>query len=75
MAQIKQIILSRRISEPYGFSNDEMFSFTINVAINNGDFFLSKVNNSETKAAIEGNNDTHCLQKRREKFPLDVPAR
>ena len=31
-------------------------------------FFLSEVNNRETIAAIEENNDTYCLQKRIEKF-------
>ena len=33
--------------------------------------FLSEVNNRETIAAIEVNNDTYCLQKRIEKFPLN----
>ena len=35
------------------------------------ELFLSKVNNRETKAAIEANNDTYCLQKRIEKFRLN----
>ena len=34
------------------------------------EFFLLEVNNGETIAAIESNNDTYCLQKRIEKFPL-----
>ena len=34
------------------------------------ELFLSEVNNGETIAAIEANNDTYCLQKRVEKFPL-----
>ena len=32
--------------------------------------FLSEVNNRETIVAIEMNNDTYCLQKRIEKYPL-----
>ena len=31
---------------------------------------VSEVNNKETIAAIEVNDDTYCLQKRIEKFPL-----
>ena len=34
------------------------------------ELFLSEVNYRETIAAIEANNDTYCLQKRIEKFPL-----
>ena len=34
------------------------------------ELFLSEVNNRETIAAIEANNDTFCLQKRTEEFPL-----
>ena len=34
---------------------------------------LSEVNNRTTIAAIEANNDTYCLEKRIEKFPL-IPA-
>ena len=34
------------------------------------ELFLSEVNNRETIVAIGVNNDTYCLQKRIEKFPL-----
>ena len=34
------------------------------------ELFLSEVNNRETIAAIEANNDTYCLPKRIEKFPM-----
>ena len=34
------------------------------------ELFLPEVNNKETIAAIEANNDTYYLQKRIEKFPL-----
>ena len=34
------------------------------------ELFLSEVNNRETIAAIEANNDIYCFQKRIEKFPL-----
>ena len=34
------------------------------------ELFLSEVNNMETISAIDMNNDTYCLQKRIEKFPL-----
>ena len=34
------------------------------------ELFLLEVNNRETITAIEENNDTYCLQKRIEKFPL-----
>ena len=34
--------------------------------------FLSEVNNREAIAVIEANNNTYCLQKRLEKFPLDT---
>ena len=34
------------------------------------ELFLSEINNRETIAAIEANNDTYCFQKRIEKFPL-----
>ena len=34
------------------------------------ELFLSEVNNRETIAAIEANNDTYCLEKWIEKFPL-----
>ena len=37
---------------------------------NQGELFLSEVNNRETIAAIEVNKDTYFLQKRIEKFPL-----
>ena len=39
-----------------------------------GNFFYRKshTNNGETIAAIEANNDTYCLQKRIEKFPLII---
>ena len=45
------------------------------MAVNDGvgqqrELFLSEVNNRETIAAIEANNDMHCLQTRIEKFPL-----
>ena len=33
-------------------------------------FFLSQVNNTETIASIEANNDAYCLQNRKGKFPL-----
>ena len=36
------------------------------------ELFLSEVNNRETITAIVGYNDTYCLQKRIEKFPLTV---
>ena len=40
---------------------------------NSGNLLLSKVNNRATTiAAIEANNDTYCVQKRIEKFPLDL---
>ena len=35
-----------------------------------GSFFYRKSTIGTTKAAIEGKNDTYCLQKRIEKFPL-----
>ena len=35
-----------------------------------GDFFYWKSTIGTTIAAIEANNDTYCLQKRIEKFPL-----
>ena len=34
------------------------------------ELFLSAVNNGETMAAIEGDTDTYCVQKRIEKFRL-----
>ena len=34
------------------------------------ELFLSEVNNRETIAAIKANNDTYCIQKEIEKFPL-----
>ena len=34
------------------------------------ELILPEVNNRETIAAIEVNNDMYCLQKRIEKFPL-----
>ena len=36
--------------------------------------FLWQVNNRETMAAIEANNDMYCVQKWIEKFPLDFAA-
>ena len=38
---------------------------------NQRELFLSIVNNRETIAAIEANNDAYFLQKRTEKFPLN----
>ena len=35
------------------------------------ELFLLEVNNGETIAVIEENNDTYCLQKGIEKFPLN----
>ena len=40
--------------------------------ISQWEFFLSKVNNRKTIAAIEANNETYCLQKLIEKFPLET---
>ena len=34
------------------------------------ELFLSEVNNRETTGTIAANNDTYCLEKRTEKFPL-----
>ena len=39
------------------------------------ELFLSEVNDRETIAAIEANNDTYCLQKRIEKFLLYTCAK
>ena len=40
--------------------------------INPAGTFLSEVNNRETIAATETNNDTYCLQNQIEKFPLSL---
>ena len=50
-------------------AEDSLF-FKLCLSIKSTGLFLSEVNNRETIAAIETNNDTYCLQKRIEKFPL-----
>ena len=54
------------LGEPQMMTPDLWWSF---LDFFNGTF-LSEVNNRETISAIEANNDTYCLQKRIENFPL-----
>ena len=42
---------------------------------NQREHFLSEVNNRETIAATEANNGAYCLQKRIEKFPLNLASK
>ena len=39
-------------------------------SLSSGNIFLSEVTNMETRTAIEVNNDTYCLQYRKEMFLL-----
>ena len=52
------------------FHTDAGYDLATKIEAKQRELYLSEVSNRETKAVTEANNDTYCLQKRIEKFPL-----
>ena len=68
--KLRHIYMESGVCRQHYSMNNCLISFLCTVLLCQRELFLSKINNRETITAIEANNDTYCLQKWIEKFPL-----